>query len=129
MAWIGIGLSVLCVAGIIVAWPALKREIDKLDNPGCDTASAVLATADADIAAADGNAGTIEVRLRTAIAGLHQAEGQSTNAEATAAIRKLATDFQEYYDAIDTNQPAAADLTSRIRTDGGAIDGACGRIF
>jgi hypothetical protein len=128
LSWIGIGLSVLWVAGIAVSAPALKVEFDRLNNPACDSALAAQDTVSGTIIDANSNLGTIEVTLRAAIADIQRAEAQSTNAEATSAMRAIAADYQELFDAVLAGQRPAAGLGNRIDVDGQALNRACGSI-
>ena len=128
LSWIGIGLSVLWIAVIAAAAPTLKTEYDRLSNPACDSALAAQKAANDTILDASANDGTLEVTLRATVADLHRAESQSTDAEATAAMGKLAADYQELFDAVLAGERPAAGLGDRIDTDGHAMNRACGSI-
>jgi hypothetical protein len=68
------------------------------------------------------------VTLRAAIADIQRAEARSTNAEATSAMRALAADYQELFDAVLARQRPAAGLGNRIDADGHTLNRACGSI-
>jgi hypothetical protein len=131
-SWIGIGVSMAWIVGIaafvvvLVVTPATA--VDTANRAACDTAIHAVTTSATKMGAANGDKAVILGELQATVASLEEAEGQATDANLGAAIRRLASDYQELYNAINTGSPAADDVVTRAGADGDAIDTACARF-
>jgi hypothetical protein len=125
MSWIGLILSVLWIVGASVIVVLVATTVAKSANPGC--VSAIVAAGDgSEFEKANGDPVAIEAQLKTTIAGLNTAAAQSTNPDATTAIKALANDYQDLLDSMTSEQGPSDELFTKITTDAGAVDKACG---
>jgi hypothetical protein len=125
MSWIGIILSVLWIAGASTAVVLVASTVAKSANPGCVSAVVVAGDSSAfDNASSD--AGAFETQLKSTVSGLNAAAAESTNAEATTAIKALAKDYQDLLDSVNSGQGPDGTLIDRLTADASAVDRACG---
>jgi len=125
MSWIGIVLSVLWIVGASAIVVVAASTVAKSANPGCVSAVAVSGDG-SNFTNASGDQAAFETELKKTIDGLNAAAAQSTNAEATTAIKALAADYQDLLDSVKGGEIPSPALTGRLTMDAIAVDQACG---
>ncbi|HKT05148.1 MAG TPA: DUF4190 domain-containing protein [Rugosimonospora sp.] len=125
MSVIGIVLSLLWLIPVIY----LATHVAKAVDPGCIAAKATVSTyGDAKLNADSNNPAAMKNDLQTIVSQLNDAAAKSNSTEASTAIKKLATDFDELLTDLNKAQQPSSDLQNRINTDAKAVDSACGTL-
>jgi hypothetical protein len=125
MSWIGIVLSVLWIAGASTIVVLAAATVSKSANPGC--VNAVAVAGDPSVFANTGaDPDAFKAQLTSTVAGLNTAAAQSTNAEATTAIKALARDYKALLDAVTNGQAPSDSLSEQLAKDADAVNAACG---
>ena len=131
-SWLGIGASMAWIVGIAALFVVLvvtpTSATDTANRAACDTAIHAVTTSATKMDAAKGDKAVILNELQATVSSLEEAESQATDANLGAALRRLAGDYQELYNAINAGSPAADDIVTRAGADGDAIDTACARF-
>lgn len=128
MSIAAIVLSVLWIVPSVLVVIAITDQVGKLTNPGCVSAEAAADSFSTKMTADQNNPDAIKADVQTIVKEMDDAAAKSNDDEATAAIKTFSADLKEFLSAIETGQAPAADLLTRIETDGAAVDTACGRV-
>lgn len=126
MAIVGLVLSIVWIGGYTALGIAIAPRAVKAADPGCVAAESAFQSIDSKMAADAGNPTAFKADLQEAITALNDASKKTKSAETKQAVDKLAADFQQLLQAMDTgNLPA--DFETTVTNDGQAVDTACGR--
>lgn len=123
-ALIGLILSVLWMVGGVVA---VTSNLSKRLDPACISAEGYGSTLESKMNADQGNIDALKQDLQDAVTELNTDAAKTSNATTKAAILKFSGDIKELLDDINNGTAPSADLTTRLTTDGNAVDTACGR--
>ncbi len=123
---VSILVPIILVATLFSALGGATKVGERL-NPGCIAAEGYLQQFDTNIKSDASDLTKIKADAQTAIVELNKDADESTNAAATAAIRKFRADIQELLDDLNTTTPPSSTLQAALVTDGAAVDTACGR--
>ena len=126
-ALVGLILSILWMIGGTVGIIALGGDVVKRLDPACISAEGYGSTLESKMNADSGNVDALKKDLQDAVTELNTDAGKTSNATTKAAIQKFAGDIQELLDDLNNGTAPSEDLTTRLTTDGNAVDTACGR--
>jgi hypothetical protein len=129
MAWIGTILSVLWIAGSIALFASVgddvKDNVSRRIDPGCVAVESQAS--DWQKMGTETDPAAIKADLQKIVDEVKADEAKTKKADVKAALEKFRGDIEELQSAINTGTAPAADLITRMTTDGAAVDTACGR--
>lgn len=126
-ALIGLILSILWMAGGVAIGIASAGTIAKRLDPACVSAENYFEQLETKMNADQSNPDAFKQDLQDAVTHLNADAAKTSNASTKAAILKLSGDVQELLNDVNSGTIPSADLTTRLETDGNAVDTACGR--
>jgi hypothetical protein len=117
LIWIGVGTAVTI---------AVLPHAVKAADPGCIAAESAFQRIDSKMNADAGNPEAFKADLQEAITALNDAASKTRSAETRQAVTKLAADFQQLLQAMDSGT-LPPNFETTVTADGAAVDTACGR--
>lgn len=124
MAWVGIVLSILWMAGGIALAVAVSDNVAKALDPGCVSVEAQAN--EWKNMGSETDPAKVAANIQNVISELKADEAKTKSATVKAKLQTLRKDFEELQSGMQTGK-VAPDLISRLTTDGNAVDVACGR--